>query len=63
MVAAEGCRRSLGLPADFATKKQLIRTMIERAVTAQVLFAWATGDQVYGDNGPLRAWLGDEHLV
>jgi SRSO17 transposase len=54
-----------GIPQDltFATKPQLARRMIERAVTAQILFAWVTGDEVYGDNGPLRAWLEDQHLA
>ena len=48
---------SAGIPADvkFATKPQLARRMIERAVTAQVPFAWVAGDEVYGDNGPLRS--------
>ena len=48
-----------GIPADvtFATKPQLARRMIQRAVTAGVPFAWTAADEVYGDNGPLRAWL------
>jgi SRSO17 transposase len=37
--------------------------MIERVITAQILFAWVTGDEAYGDNGPLRAWLEDQHLA
>ena len=36
--------------------------MIERAVTAQVPFAWVAGDEVYGDNEPLRTWLEAQHL-
>src|SRR5215217_3949771 len=32
----------------FATKPQLATAMIERAIAAQVPFAWATGDTVYG---------------
>jgi SRSO17 transposase len=47
----------------FATKPQLARKMIERAVTARILFAWVTGDEVYGDNGPLRAWLEQRRLA
>ena len=48
-----------GIPADvtFAPKPQLARRMIQRAVTAGVPFAWTAADEVYGDNGPLRAWL------
>jgi SRSO17 transposase len=51
--------QAAGIPADvtFATKPQLGRRMIERAVTAKVPFAWVAGDEVYGDNGPLRTWL------
>jgi SRSO17 transposase len=53
-----------GIPADvtFATKPQLVRRMNERAVTAQVPFAWVVGDEIYGDNGPLRTWLEAQHL-
>ena len=53
-----------GIPADagFATRPQLARRMIERAVTAGVPFAWAAADEAYGDNGPLRAWLEDSQL-
>jgi SRSO17 transposase len=31
--------------------------MIEQAAGAAVPFAWVAGDEVYGDNGPLRTWL------
>lgn len=54
-----------GIPLDvaFATKPQLARRMVERAVTASVPFAWVAGDEVYGDNGPLRSWLEDQHIA
>jgi SRSO17 transposase len=56
--------RAAGVPAGtgFATKPQLARRMIERTVTAGVPFAWAAGDEVYGDNGPLRIWLEDSQI-
>ena len=56
--------RAAGIPdgTAFATKPQLARRMIERAVTAGVPFGWAAADEVYGDNGPLRAWLEDSRL-
>jgi SRSO17 transposase len=54
-----------GIPEDlaFATKPELARRMIGRAVTAHILFAWVSGDEVYGDNGALRAWLEGQHLA
>jgi SRSO17 transposase len=56
--------QAAGIPADveFATKPQLARRMIERSVTAKVPFAWVAGDEVYGDNGPLRTWLEAQHI-
>lgn len=47
---------------EFATKPQLARRMIERAVAAKVPFAWITGDEIYGDDRRLRVWLGQEDL-
>jgi SRSO17 transposase len=57
------CREAgIGDDVAFATKPALARTMIERAVTAGVPFAWVTGDEVYGQNPGLRTWL-EEHQV
>jgi SRSO17 transposase len=47
---------------EFATKPQLAKKMIERAVTAQVPFAWLTGDAVYGNDRRLRVWLEQQNL-
>ena len=57
--ADEGRCAAAGIPADvkLATKPQLARRMIERAVAATVPFAWIAGDEVYGGNRPLRTWL------
>ena len=43
--------RAAGIPdgTAFATKPQLARRMIQRAVTAGVPFAWTAADEVYGD--------------
>ena len=35
---------------EFATKPQLARRMIGRALAAGVPFAWVTGDEVYGND-------------
>lgn len=52
-------REAAAVPSDvaFATKPALGRHMIERAVAAEVPFAWVTGDEVYGGDGKLRLWL------
>jgi SRSO17 transposase len=54
-----------GIPEDtgFATKPQLARVMIERAVAAGIPFAWFTADEAYGDNGPLREWLEESGIA
>ena len=52
------CDRA-GIPPHrpFATKPALAVQMLERARTANIRFAWVTGDSVYGDNPPLRGSL------
>lgn len=57
-------REAAKVPAEvaFATKPQLAQRMIERAIAAQVPFAWITGDEVYGDNRSLRVWLEQQDL-
>jgi SRSO17 transposase len=58
--AADPARRAeAGVPAAvaFATKARLAQAMLARAFAAGVPAAWVTGDEVYGNAGPLRAWL------
>ena len=42
---------------EFATKPQIARRMLERALDAGVPCAWVTGDEVYGGDRDLRMWL------
>jgi SRSO17 transposase len=61
--AADPARRAeAGVPdaVTFATKGQLAQTMLGRAFAAGVPAAWVTGDEVYGNAGPLRAWLEEQ---
>ncbi len=48
-----------GVPEDrrFATKPQLARHMLARALAAGVPARWVTGDSVYGNDRRLRMWL------
>ena len=46
----------------FATKPQLARKMIARAIAARVPFGWITGDAVYGNNRQLRVWIAQQKL-
>jgi SRSO17 transposase len=41
----------------FATKPELARRMLERALAAGVPCGWVTGDTVYGGDRKLRRWL------
>jgi SRSO17 transposase len=56
--------REAGVPADreFATKPELARQMIERAIGAGMPFGWVAADEVYGENTPLRSWLEERHV-
>jgi SRSO17 transposase len=52
------CDRA-GVPRTqpFATKPELARQMLERALGARGPATWVTGDSVYGDDRRLRMWL------
>ena len=57
------CREAgIGDDVEFATKPELARKMIERAVRAAVPFSWFAADEVYGQNPHLRSWLEGEHI-
>jgi len=57
------CRAAgIGDEVAFATKPQLARQMIERAVRAGVPFSWVAGDEVYGGNPKLRTWLEEQEI-
>jgi SRSO17 transposase len=55
---AERCQAA-GVPAQraFATKPELARVMLERALEAGVPAGWVTADEVYGGSPALRGWL------
>lgn len=52
-------REQAGVPKEvaFATKPELAKAMLERALEAGVPAAWVTGDAVYGGNRRLRMFL------
>ena len=59
-----GRRKAAGIPdaVAFATKLQLARQMIARALAAGVPCRWVTGDAVYGSDWRMRAWLEERQL-
>src|SRR3954465_8773810 len=60
--ADEARREEAAVPttAEFHTKPQLARAMLERALDAGVPAQWVTGDEVYGGDGRLRGGLGGQ---
>jgi SRSO17 transposase len=51
--------REAGVPdsVEFASKTDLARLMLGRALDAGVPAAWVTADEAYGKDASLRAWL------
>jgi SRSO17 transposase len=49
--------------AQFATKPEQARIMIERAVDAAVPFGWFTADEAFGQNPGLRDWLQEQDIA
>jgi SRSO17 transposase len=59
----ERCRQAgIGDEVAFATKPELARVMIGRAVKAGVPFSWVTADEAYGGNPKLRTWLEEQGI-
>jgi SRSO17 transposase len=56
--------REAGVPDDvqFATKAELARAMLGRALDAGVPAAWVTADEAYGRDGKFRAWLDQRRI-
>jgi SRSO17 transposase len=54
----ERCREA-AVPGDveFATKTELARAMLGRALDAGVPASWVTADEAYGKDGKFRSWL------
>src|ERR687897_717975 len=50
------------VPRTFATKPELARRMLERALDAGVPAGWVTADEVYGNSPTLRSWLETRQL-
>jgi SRSO17 transposase len=57
--------RAAGIPdeVEFATKPDLARGMIARALTAKLPFKWVIADEAYGQVGRLRLWLEEHNLA
>jgi SRSO17 transposase len=57
-------RRAAAVPeeTEFATKPELARRMIERALKAGTPCNWVAADEVYGNNSKLRQWLEERRL-
>lgn len=55
-------RAEAGVPEEieFATKPQLARQMLERALAAGLQAAWVTADENYGRDGKFRRWLEEQ---
>src|ERR1700729_1072517 len=57
--------REAGVPDDvqFASKTDLARAMLGRALDAGGPGAWGTADEAYGKDGSFRDWLGQRRLA
>jgi SRSO17 transposase len=53
----------IGEEVKFATKSELARKVIARAIALGLPFAWFIADEACGDNGRLREWLEEEKIA
>src|SRR5271165_6477749 len=58
-------RREAGIPeaVEFATKPELARRMIGRALDSGAAAAWVAADEVYGHDRKLRQWLESRQMA
>jgi len=58
-------RRTAGIPEslEFATKPELARRMLERALDAGAVASWVAADEVYGHDSKLRRWIEGRQLA
>ena len=57
------CRAAgIGDDVPFATKPELGRQMVGRAVEAGIPFCWVAAGEVYGGNPKLRTWLEEQGI-
>lgn len=58
-IADQARRQEAKIPTeiDFATKPQLARVLLERALVSGMPHQWISADAVYGDDWSLRLWL------
>jgi SRSO17 transposase len=54
-----------GIPnkTAFATKPELARQMIQKAIEEKVPFKWVSGDSIYGGDRKLRRWLEEQEIA
>ena len=60
--AERRCAAAVPEETEFATKPELARRMIERALKAGAPCNWVAADEVYGNNSKLRQWLQERRL-
>ncbi|MGW2506476.1 IS701 family transposase [Streptomyces sp. NPDC001588] len=60
----ERCRAAdIADEVPFATKNEHFKWMLQRAIDAEVPFAWVTADEAYGQVKHLRVWLEERQVA